>query len=98
MEIRDPAQTQLRSPGSSGQAAEHSRLRDAAIKLEASFLAEMLKSGGLSATRGAFGGGAGEDQFTSILIREHAEQLAEAGGIGLSESIFEALRRQTDAR
>ncbi|MCH5375601.1 MAG: rod-binding protein [Planctomycetes bacterium] len=66
-------------------------LRQAATELEASFLAEMLKSAGLAKTRSAFGGGAGEDQFGSFLVRAQAEQIARTGGIGLAESLYQAL-------
>jgi len=67
-------------------------LREAARELEASFLAEMLKSAGLGKTRDSFGGGAGEDQFSSLLVRAQATVMARAGGIGLAESIFQALK------
>lgn len=68
-------------------------LRRAAEALEATFLAEMLKSAGFGAAReGAFGGGAGEAQFASFLVAEQARAMAEAGGIGLAESIFNALK------
>lgn len=73
-----------------------SRLRDAAQKLEATFLAEMLKSAGLGATRQAFGGGAGEDQFASFLREEQARGIVEAGGIGLAQSLFEAMKARMD--
>ncbi|WP_420014277.1 rod-binding protein [Sulfitobacter sediminis] len=52
----------------------------------------MLKSAGFGAAREAFGGGAGEDQFASFLVLEHTRQIVRAGGIGLSESIYEALK------
>ncbi|NVK14629.1 MAG: rod-binding protein [Rhodobacteraceae bacterium] len=67
-------------------------LREAAIELEASFLAEMLKSAGLGEASDAFGGGAGEEQFSSFLIREQANQIARSGGIGLAESLYHALK------
>ena len=70
-------------------------LRQAAQKLEASFLAEMLKSAGLGESREAFGGGSGEDQFASFLRQAQAEKMVQAGGIGLAESIFEALKEQS---
>ncbi len=73
-------------------------LRDAAQKLEASFLAEMLKSAGFGTSRQEFGGGAGEDQFASFLVQEHAMAMVRAGGIGLSESIYEALKEQDNDR
>ncbi len=75
---------------------ENRALMAAAQKLEASFLAEMLKSAGLGATSVEFGGGAGEDQFGSFLIQEQAMAMVEAGGIGLSESLYEALKERQD--
>ncbi len=66
-------------------------LRQAAVELEASFLTEMLKSAGLGKTSDSFGGGAGEDQFSSFLVRAQAEQIAKTGGIGLAETFFQAL-------
>lgn len=72
------------------------RLRDAAQKLEATFLAEMLKSAGLGATRQAFGGGAGEDQFASFLREEQAREMVAAGGIGLAQALFEAMKVRMD--
>ena len=67
-------------------------LRAAAAELEASFLAEMLKASGLGKPPDILGGGAGEDQFASFLVQEHARALVSVGGIGLSEAIFEALK------
>ncbi|MEP2640203.1 rod-binding protein [Roseobacter sp.] len=69
-------------------------LKEVAQKLEASFLAEMLKSAGLGKTSEHFGGGAGEDQFSSFLVEEQAMQMVKAGGIGLSESLFDALKEK----
>lgn len=66
-------------------------LRKAAVELEATFLAEMLKSAGLGKSPDAFGGGAGEDQFGSFLVREQARLMAETGGIGLADSFFQSL-------
>lgn len=60
-------------------------------KLESQFLAEMLKSAGLGKPRDAMGGGAGENQFSSFLTTEYANATVRAGGIGLSEAIYNAL-------
>lgn len=80
-------------------AANDAMLRQAATKLEASFLAEMLRSAGLGETSDSFGGGAGEDQFSSFLIQAQAEQIARTGGIGLAETFFHALKeKQNDTR
>lgn len=72
------------------------KLMDAARELEASFLAEMLKSAGLGDAPQAFGGGAGEEQFASFLRIEQARAMVGAGGIGLAESLFEALKERAD--
>lgn len=63
-----------------------------AEQLEAGFLAEMLKAAGLGQSRESFGGGAGEDQFSSFLVQAQAEKMVAAGGIGLSEALFQALK------
>lgn len=71
-------------------------LRDAAQKLEATFLAEMLKSAGLGTPRDSFGGGKGEEQFASFLREAQAEEMAKSGGIGLAEALFEAMKVRLD--
>ena len=67
------------------------KLKAASVELEAAFLAEMLKSAGLGEARQSLGGGAGEDQFASFLVQQQAQQMARSGGIGLSESLFNAM-------
>ncbi len=71
--------------------ASNPKLYTVAKDLEASFLAEMFKAAGVGETRKSFGGGAGEDQFTSFLVKEYASAAVEAGGIGLAEHIYRAL-------
>ncbi len=70
-------------------------LMEAAQKLEAGFLAEMLQAAGLGQTSESFGGGAGEEQFSSFLVQEQAMQIVKNGGIGLAQSLFDALKEQT---
>lgn len=80
-------------------AARDAALRAAAEGLEASFLAVMLQSAGVGAPREAFGGGTGEAQFASFLSEAHAAAIVRRGGIGLAESLFNALKdRADDAR
>lgn len=71
-------------------------LRNAAEKLEVTFLAQMLKAAGLGQSRSDFGGGAGEDQFASFLVEAQAEKMVQAGGIGLSEALFDALKEREE--
>ena len=73
-------------------------LRQAAEKMEAAFLSEMLKAAGVGKTPDAFGGGAGEDQFASFLRDAQAEEMVRAGGIGLAETLFHALKEKEDAK
>lgn len=80
------------------QLASDSALRAAAEKLEATFLAEMLKSAGLESQDGAFGGGIGEEQFTSFLRTAQAERMVAAGGIGLAETIFQAMQARAHGK
>jgi Rod binding domain-containing protein len=73
-------------------------LREAAEKIEASFLSEMLKAAGVGKPSEAFGGGIGEEQFASFLRDAQAEQMVRAGGIGLAESLFQALKEKDIAK
>lgn len=73
------------------QSAEH---REVARDLETVFLAEMLKNAGLGDTPKAFGGGSGEDQFSSFLATEYAKKISSSGGVGLAQHIFSAISLQ----
>ncbi|MFM7656535.1 MAG: rod-binding protein [Paracoccaceae bacterium] len=66
-------------------------LMEAAKQLEAAFLSEMLSFSGLGAVSAEFGGGAGEEQFSSFLRAEQARLMVDRGGIGLARSIFDSL-------
>ncbi|UWQ01777.1 rod-binding protein [Aliiroseovarius crassostreae] len=88
--------TSVGAVGNSTENSQDAALRQAAKDLEASFLAEMLKATGLGKTRESFGGGAGEDQFSSFLVRAQADEMVKAGGIGLAESLFEALKERSN--
>lgn len=72
------------------------QLRQKAQDLEASFLSEMLKLTGVGKPSESFGGGTGEEQFTSFLTDEYAHAMVQAGGIGLAESIFKSLQKGAD--
>ena len=95
MSAIDPVAPPPLPPGQNA-AARDAKLWDAAQELEANFLAEMLKSAGVGEPPDAFGGGAGEEQFASFLRLEQAREMVDAGGIGLAESLFEALKERTD--
>ncbi len=83
---------QVRILSNAGQFDRARQELDAAQKLEATFLSEMLKSAGLGTPRDSFGGGKGEEQFSSFLRDAQAEEMAKSGGIGLAEALFEAMK------
>jgi len=79
-----------------GTSSRDAKLMQAARELEANFLSEMLKAAGLGEMPETFGGGAGEAQFASLLRLEQAREMVDAGGIGLAQSLFEALKEHAD--
>ncbi|WP_425040041.1 rod-binding protein [Primorskyibacter sp. S187A] len=86
MEKINPIIAQSVSPGDR-------RIWQAAQDLEASFLAEMLKSSGLGGTGNSdFTGGLGEEQFASFLREAQAKNMVQAGGIGLAEAFFHSMK------
>ncbi len=62
----------------------------AAQRLEATFLAEMLKSAGFGQT-GSFAGGIGEEQFASFQRQALADEMARAGGLGLADAFYQSM-------
>lgn len=62
-----------------------------AKEFEAVFLAQMLEHAGLGETPSSFGGGYGEDAFSSFLTREYAKAMVEDHSLGIAEQVFNAL-------
>ncbi len=89
-----PLGQKIEAARSQSAAAKDAATREAARAYEATFLAEMLKSAGLNRMPESFGGGEGEEAFSSFLTQEYAKKLSEHGGIGLAEQIFETLKRK----
>ena len=85
MEIQNPPLS------SSAPSQREAQMRAAAHDLEVTFLAEMLREAGLGETRNAFGGGEGEEQFSSLLVRAQAEQIVQVGGLSLAEIFFNSI-------
>lgn len=76
--------------------AQGTDLKSAAEELEVQFLAEMFKIAGLGKTPEGFGGGEGEEHFSSMLATEQARSVVKAGGIGLAEQIFKSLTEKAN--
>ena len=83
---------------SAPQVPQANPLKEKAAELETAFLAEMLAHAGLGSARESFGGGIGEDQFSSFLRQEQASAMVKAGGIGLTEILFRAMSGGDDAK
>lgn len=84
------------APRPSGRDKTDTAVWNAAQELEVSFLSEMLKAAGFGEARQTFGGGAGEEQFSSFLREAQAREMVRAGGIGLAEQFFNALKESGD--
>jgi len=71
--------------------------RQAAQALEAGFLAEMLKNTGLGDAAAGRDGGIGAEQFASFQRQALAEAMVRSGGIGLAETVYDAIVERADA-
>ena len=93
----DPIPPAGATPATQADPAQRNpRMWQAAQAMEASFLAEMLKSAGLDAAPGGVAQGPGQDQFATFLLEAQAERIVQAGGLGLAESIYQAMQGRTD--
>ena len=61
-----------------------------AQELEATFLAEMLKSAGFGKSS-EFAGGIGEEQFASFQRQALADEIVKSGGLGLAETFYQSM-------
>lgn len=68
-----------------------------AREFEAVFLAEMLRAAGAGEGATIFGGGVGEDQFSSFLIDEYARKMAARGGMGIAEMALRGMDQTAKA-
>ncbi|MEQ8900937.1 MAG: rod-binding protein [Roseovarius sp.] len=71
-------------------------IRVAAERLEASFLAEMLKSAGVGEQENSMSGSIGESQFASFHREALAREMVARGGIGLADRFEASLRGITN--
>lgn len=78
----------------SSEEARNPKLWALSQSLEATFLAEMLKSADFGEARDSFGGGVGEEQFSGLLVQHQADELVKTNGLGLAESIYRSLVRE----
>ena len=76
---------------------EQERLRQAAKDFEASYIAQMLTFSGLAKALSS-GDGKGADAFTGFYVEKIAQTIADKGGFGLAEGIYQQLQEIYSAR
>lgn len=86
-----PAIQAHQAQGKGRSESANSKAMDAAVKLEATFIAEMLKAAGFGEQENSFSGGHGEDQFASFHRMAIAEKIAANQGIGLAEHFLRSM-------
>jgi peptidoglycan hydrolase FlgJ len=93
-QLRASAQAPVRAPAAAATGPES--VKRAAEEFEALFLAEMLAPVFESVdSDGLFGGGQGEDIYRSMMVQEYGKAIAQAGGVGIAETVQrEILRMQ----
>ncbi len=85
-------------PQAMAQFEQNPKLWEAAKEMETVFLTEMLKTAGFGKPLESFGGGAGEEQFSSLLVGHQARAFSDRGGVGLAEKIFTAMAGRSDGK
>ena len=83
-------------PSASAASADVDPLRISAQKLEASFLAEMLRYTGVAKMPESFNGGPGEAAFSDFLLHEYADSISRTRSIGLADQIYRSLSERIE--
>ena len=74
------------------------QIRATAEEFESVFLAQLVELMMGESTQSSFSGGPGEGAFSSMLNEEYAKIMAQAGGIGLADSLAREMLVQQEAR
>jgi len=76
------------------------RIQKAAQEFEAMALGQMLAPmfETVDASKGAFGGGSGEQAWQPMMVSEIGKQMAKSGGVGLARPVMEQMLRMQEAR
>ncbi len=89
----------LPPPATTLSPAQQQKTLAAAKDFEAMALNEMLAPmfATTDGSKGFFGGGAGEETWRPMLINEMAKKIADAGGLGLAQPIYQQMLRLQEA-
>lgn len=88
--------TSISPPSLPPPPAPHTAARELAHKMEAAFLAEMLKHTPIGKVEGDFAGGVGADQMRSFLLEAYARELSETNAIGLADILYRSIQKRAD--
>jgi Rod binding domain-containing protein len=90
----------LTQPASAALPATEVKLRRAAEDFTAVTLNELLKPifDTVDESDGPFGGGAGERAFQPMLVNEIAKNIAQTGGLGLVEPVYQQMLRLQEGK
>lgn len=82
------------SSPSPSQAQDEAKLMDACKQFETLYLTQMLGQMSKTGGSGLMGGGQGEEMFQGMLNEERAKSMAQDGGIGLANILFQQMKDQ----
>lgn len=92
-DARSGAVTRAQAPaGAVAKGADKAAIRDAAQKFEGMFLSQMFQYmfEGVDADP-MFGGGSAEKMYRSLMIDEYGKQVANKGGLGIANHVYDTL-------
>ena len=97
MSLTTPAATPAPHAAATATTAQ---IRQKAVEFTAVALTEMLTPmfGTLSGDGGTFGGGPGEAAFRPMLVQQMAAGIARQGGLGLTETVAQAMLKLQESR
>ncbi len=93
-----PAQSST-PPASTLPLQQVARIQKAAQDFEAMALGQMLAPmfETVDTSKGAFGGGSGEEAWKPMMVTELGKQMAKSGGVGLARPVMEQMIRMQEA-
>lgn len=90
----------LPPPATTASPEQQAKTRDAAAKFEAMAINQLLAPmfDTVDTSGGLFGGGEAEQAWRPMLISEIAKKIAQAGGLGLAEPVYQQMLRMQETQ
>jgi peptidoglycan hydrolase FlgJ len=95
-----PASAPAAMPVRPKPTADPAKLMKAAKEFEAMAIGQLLQPmfDTVDTSKGLFGGGSAEETWKPMLVNEMAKQMEAHGGLGLAQSIYDAMLRMQEAQ